>query len=439
VTATERAALQGAPVAPDRPDPVRGRAFRRFWAAATISQLGDGVGRIAVPLLAATLTRDPVLIGGLTAAAFLPWLLLGLPSGVLVDRVDRRAAMVLANLFRGVALAALCGALVADVASIWLLYLVVLVLGAAETVYDSAAQAAVPTLVGERDVDLDRANSRLQGAETVAQNFLGAPLAGVLFALVAVLPFGVNAVGFLASALLVASLPRLVPRGYGASSRGGLAASLRSVPGEIVDGVRWLWRHRLLRGLCLVSAGAAFAAQVGQATAVLFVLDELHLDAAWFGAIGVVAAVGALTGSLLAGRLAARFGRGHVMLATLVVEAATLVAIGWARNAVLAAAAWLPLAGGVGVWNVLSMSLRQQLVPSEVFGRVHGAWRTLVWGVLPLGGLVGGVVAAQGGLRAPWFAGGLLDVLLLPAAAVLLTRLDRRDESPVPVSDPGMP
>ncbi|MDQ4037610.1 MAG: MFS transporter, partial [Actinomycetota bacterium] len=160
-------------------DPL-GSNFWRLLAASAVSNLGDGIVRTAIPLLAIMLTRDPVLVGALTSLSFLPWLLFAIPAGVLVDRMDRRRAMSSANLVRTGVVGVLVAAIAVDQVSLVLLYVITFVLGVAETVYDSASRAMLPQVV-RRD-QLDRANGPLAAAEIVTQAFLAAPIGSFLFA-----------------------------------------------------------------------------------------------------------------------------------------------------------------------------------------------------------------------------------------------------------------
>jgi MFS family permease len=414
--------------------------FRRLWAAAGLANLGDGVGLIAAPLLAATLTRDPVLIGGLTATQFLPYLLLGVPAGVLVDRVERRTAMIVANLVRAATLAGLCAGMVGGVVTIAWLYALGLLLGAAECVYDAAGEGAVPRLVSADR--LDGANARLQGTVQIANNFVGAPLGAFLFATAAVAPFGMHAVLVVLATLLVASLPRLSSRRLAvevgcanAGEHSGTAGRRRRLRDDVREGLGWLARHRTLRTIAFVSAGCAFANQLAQSTIVLFALEVLRIPEATFGLFAMSAAVGAVAGSTLAPTLARRFARVPVMLGAAVVETVMLAAIGFAPGPLVAAVSFAVFAGAVGAWNVLSMSLRQQLVPENMFGRVHGAWRALVGGALPVGSWLGGVIAAQGGLRAPWFVGAGLYVVVVAFAVPALRGVSRLDAATQEATD----
>jgi MFS family permease len=220
------------------------RRFWRFYAGSATSNLADGIGRTALPLLAASYTRSPVLISGLVTFAFLPWLLFALPSGALVDRVDRRHAMAVANFVRAGSTGVLIVLVLTDTASIGAIYIVAFLLGMAETVYDSASRAILPQVVGKRD--LDRANGLLTIEETLGQIFLGAPVGSALFVIAAAAPLLVNAGGFTLAALVVLTL-----RG---SFRPVRDAERRSIRHDVAEGVRWLRGHAFLRDLTLLSA-----------------------------------------------------------------------------------------------------------------------------------------------------------------------------------------
>src|SRR3954447_15664266 len=226
-------------VAPSRPPRAvsrpLGTAFWRLYAASAVSNLADGVNRVALPLLAVSLTRDPVLVAGLTSLAFLPWLLFALPAGAVVDRVDRKRAMAVANVVRALALATLATTVLTGTVSLVVLYAVAFAVGVAETGYDSAARAMLPQVV-RRD-QLDRGNGLLTTAEEASQGFLGAPLGAVLFALAAAAPLLTTAGGFLLAAVLVISIAGVHRPDRGTGPR-------TTIRRDVVEGVGWLWRHR---------------------------------------------------------------------------------------------------------------------------------------------------------------------------------------------------
>jgi Na+/melibiose symporter-like transporter len=389
-----------------------GNRFWRLYASSATSNLADGIGRTALPLMAASLTRDPVLVAGLTSFAFLPWLLFALPSGALVDRLDRRRAMSLANAVRALALGVLVALIASGAATVVVLYGFALVLGVAETVYDSATRALLPQVVTRGQ--LDRANSLLTVEETLGQQFIGAPVGSALFALAAALPFGVNAAGFAVAAVLVLSLRG----GY----RPARTAEPASVARDVVDGVRWLWRHRLLRGLSAISAATSFAQSMSTGVLVLYVLDVLHVPAGRFGLFLLSAGLGAIVGAVVTPRLVRPFGRGPLLTGGAVLAAIAVGGMAFTDDAVLAGVLFALTSAGVMVWNVLTMSLRQSLIPEELFGRVQGAYRTLVWGGIPLGSLAGGAIAALIGVPGVFAVSGAALLVLAGALGVLLHR-----------------
>jgi Na+/melibiose symporter-like transporter len=389
-----------------------GNRVWRLYASSATSNLADGIGRTALPLMTASLTRDPVLVAGLTSFAFLPWLLFALPSGALVDRLDRRRAMSLANAVRALALGVLVALIASGAATVVLLYVVAFVLGVAETVYDSATRALLPQVVTRGQ--LDRANSLLTVEETLGQQFIGAPVGSALFALAAALPFGVNAAGFAVAAVLVLSLRG----GY----RPARTAEPASVARDVVDGVRWLWRHRLLRGLSAISAATSFAQSMSTGVLVPYVLDVLHVPAGRFGLFLLSAGLGAIVGAVVTPRLVRPFGRGPLLTGGAVLAAIAVGGMAFTDDAVLAGVLFALTSAGVMVWNVLTMSLRQSLIPEELFGRVQGAYRTLVWGGIPLGSLAGGAIAALIGVPGVFAVSGAALLVLAGALGVLLHR-----------------
>jgi MFS family permease len=402
----------------------------RFWrllGASATSNLADGMGRVALPLLAATLTRDPVLIAGLYSLAFLPWLLFAIPAGVLVDRTDRRRAMIVANLLRAVTVGALAVATVTGHASIPLLYATAFALGAAETVYDSAANALLPQLV--RPDQLDRGNSLLVTAEAVGQIFLGGPIGALLFTMAAVAPLAGNAVGFALCALIMVTITGVY--------RPALA-STRAVHHDVADGLRGLRRQPLLRGLVVTfGLGATLHAMV-MAVLVLYALDVLGLSEAGYGLLLLAGGLGGLLGGLIAPRLSTRLGRTRTLAAVTLASPLGLIALGLLRQPILGAVVFGLGACAIMISNVITMSLRQSLIPEELFGRVQGVWRTIVWGGIAIGGVIGGGLAALTDVPTVFVAAGLANLVTGAAVTVLIMRhratiTAAHEGTPVPV------
>jgi len=381
--------------------------------AAAISTLGDGVCLTALPLLAATLSRDPLRVSLVAFASWLPWLLFGLLSGALVDRWDRRRMMWTVDACRFVVVGALGVAVLAGWASIPLLATIGFLLGSGQTLFDNAAQSLIPTLVSRDTQRLERANSQLYGAQTVGQNFAGPPAGGALFALAASVPFLADAVSFAASSTLIATI-----RGSFAPQRpvGTAAEEPRaSLRADIAEGLRWLVGHRLLRVLAVMVGMMNLAVMAGEAILVLFAQEELGLGSVGYGLLLAGFAVGGVLASLIATQLSRRVRSGTLLVAVTFVEAAAWAVFGVGSNAWLGGAMLALVGGGSTVFNVVGVSLRQAIVPDRLIGRVVSTQRMVGFGAVPIGALLGGVVGRTLGVRAPF----LLGAAILTASGLL--------------------
>lgn len=366
----------------------------------------------AVPLLAASLTRDPLLIAGVQVAALLPWLLFSLVAGALVDRLDRRTVMGVVDLARAAVVGALAVAVLFDAAHIALLYAIVFLLGVAETLFDNASQAIMPALVPAEH--LERANARLYAAQIVTNQFVGPPLGGFLFAVAAASPFLIDAGSFVVASALVL----LIPGAFRAAPAPN--AAQRSIRREIVEGLRWLWREPVVRDMAVALGIFNLAYNAATAILVLFALEVLGLDETGYGLLLGVSAVGAFLGSVLAARVSAALGRGRALLAVAIVTGIDLILIAAFPHPAVTAGL-LALEGFAGVvWNVITVSLRQSLIPDHLLGRVNSAYRLIGWGTIPIGAFTGGLVARGAGLSAPFYVSGVTTLAL---GIVLVRRL----------------
>jgi Na+/melibiose symporter-like transporter len=380
-----------------------GASFWRLFASSTGSNLSDGVLQAALPLIAASLTRDPLLVSLVATLAFLPWLLFAIPAGALVDRIDRRRAMQLANLSRAAILVLLAIAIATGVASIGVLYAAAFLLGVAETVYDNAARALLPSVV-RRD-QLERGNAFLSTTESVCNLFLGAPLGALLFAMWAVLPLGGSALLYVvAAALIVTVRGSFTPVRDAGAPRTGIHADIR-------EGIGWLLRHRILRELLWTSALGAIGNAVANGIAVLFALEVLGVPEAGFGALLAAVGVGAVLGSIASPLLTRALGRTAAMGIAATVGGATLLVIGLWPTLVVTLVAWPLGAAAISAFNVQIMSVRQVLIPDALFGRVQGAYRTVLWGSMPLGTVGGGAIASLTDLPTAMIVGGALGTV----------------------------
>jgi MFS family permease len=375
-----------------------GRHYWRLWWANTISSTGDGAFVAALPLLAVTITRDPRLVSVVTAATYLPWMLLSLPAGVVVDRYDRAALMWRAQAVQAAVVAAIAVLIVFHEADIEVLAAGGLLLGSAEVIFSNAAQAVLPALVPP-DL-LPKANGSQQVSLTVGESFLGPPVGSLLFAAAAALPFGLDAGSFAGSAALLAALPRTGPTPGNAGRQ--------RIRAQIAQGLRWLAGHRLLRVVAVLLGIYNFANQMGQAILVLLATQTLHVSTRGYGLLLAASAVGSVVGGLVNPVLTRRLGLLPSLVLPALIDAAAFVGIGLAPSPVVVAALLAVQGFSVTMWNVVTVSLRQRIVPGHLLGRVNSVYRMLGWGLMPLGALAGGFVAHAAGLRAPYIVAGLL-------------------------------
>ena len=398
--------------------PRLSRDYWRLWWANAISSTGDGAFVAALPLLAVTITRDPRLVSVVTAATYLPWLLLSLPAGAVVDRYDRATLMWRAQAVQAAVVTIIVVLVVFHQASIEMLAAAGFLLGSAEVIFSNAAQSILPALVPPEL--LPKANGSQQVSLTIGESFLGPPAGSLLFAAAAALPFGLDAASFAGSAALVARLPRT-----GHAPKNAKRPKIRT---QIAEGLRWLAGHRLLRVVAVLLGVYNFANQMGQAVLVLLATQTLHVSARGYGLLLAASAVGSVVGGLVNPILTRRIGMLPSLVLPALIDAAAFVGIGLAPGPIVVAALLAVQGFSVTMWNVVTVSLRQRVVPAHLLGRVNSVYRMLGWGLMPLGALAGGFVAHAAGLRAPYIVAGLLCGLsALVALPILLAAVRQQD------------
>jgi MFS family permease len=395
-----------------------------LWSAAVLSSFGDALRTAALPLLAVTLTDEPLLIASVTACGQLPWLLFGLLGGAVADRVDQRRAMWTVDALRGLLVAGFALAVALGHASIALLIALAFTLTTLQTLFDNAATALLPGLV-TRDA-LGSANARLMTGQQLAGGLVGGPVVPLLLAAGAAVPFAADAVTFLLAAALVASLrtapPRREPRPAGSTLRR-----------EIAEGLRTLLRDRALRALCAATALCNIGMGALIATLVVLVTDWLDAGTGGYAAALTAYTVGSLTGGAAVRRITDRLGRVRAVLVAGSVQIGALVVMGTVRSQVALVAA-LAVFGLMGmVWNVNTTTLMQQRSPAGMLGRVSSAYRTLAVAGAPLGALLGGAVAGAWGANTPALLAAAFFTL---SVAALIP--GRRSDVPVVAPDDGV-
>ncbi len=385
-----------------------GSHFGKLFGAASVSNLGDGIMVAALPLLVAELTRDPMAVAGSTIAATLPWFLLALFAGAVADRVNRRTAMMSADILRGVVVAGLATAVLTDTLSLPIIYVAAFAIGSAETLFDSASEAFLPSLLPDEQLSLG--NARLQGVEWATNSFVGPPIGAFLFGAAAALPFYANAVSFIVAALLIG----LIPRSYGTPR----FTTTENVRDSISEGIRFLLESRVLRTLSFMAGITNIFLMAVVATFVLFAQDILEVMDAGYGVMLGALGLGGLAGALLAPWVSTRLGPGTTIQATVVLQTVLIVLFGLNSNKWVAGGVLTVWGSLVTAWNVIAVTLRQSLTPDRLRGRVSSASRLIAWGAQPFGALLGGALASWLGLRAPYLVAGAawaaMFVLTLP-------------------------
>jgi MFS family permease len=388
-----------------------GRGFWTLFSASLLANLADGIFQVALPLLAASLTRDPGLVAGVSFASRLPWLVFALVAGALADRFDRRRTMVLVDAGRVLVLGALVLAVLGDVASVWLLYVAAFVLGCFETMFDTAASSMLPNVVGTDRIVA--ANSRLNAIELTMNSFVGPPIGGFLVAIGVATAFGTAAAGYLGALLCLLLLA--------GSFRPQRAAAGSSIRADITDGLLYLFAHRLLRTLAFVVGPMNLASSAVFAVVVLWVVapGPLGLDSVGYGLLFTAISLGTVVGTLLASRFERVLGRANLFVACI---ASLLVSdVVWllvAQPVVIGVILAVSSTVG-GAFNVVFGSIRQRIVPNHLLGRVMASFRVISWGSLPLGALLGGLVGQAFGLSAVFIAAAAIHVILLASRLVL--------------------
>ena len=387
-----------------------GPAFNRMWASSIISNLSDGILIAAAPLLAISLTDSTVLISAIGAMVMLPWLLFAIPIGVLVDRVDRRFILAGANATRSAVVGMLALLIATDQVTIYWLLVASFVIGVCEVAADTTAQSLIPQIVDEKN--FEKGNSRLQISETVIQGFVGAPLSGFIYAIAIALPFFINSLGLAIASLLALSIPIKYLQDVRTDN---VEKEKKKFVADMKFGIRYLYNEKALRRLVVTTASIGVCYSMATATMVLFIIKELELPKQLFGVILALQSIGAIAGAFMAPRLSKKYGRSKVMTFGIVSSSILILVEGFSPNIYVLVA--LSTLGGFAIsqWNILLMATYQTVIPNELYGRIHGTRRTLVWGMMPIGSLLGGVLA-QYSLRLPMYVGGVIASVIACAS-----------------------
>jgi MFS family permease len=417
-----------------------GSSYWRLWSATAISNLGDGISGVAYPWVASAVTRSPLLIAAAGFASRLPWLIFTLHAGVITDRFDRRKLIVAMDAIRGV-LTLIVGAIVLlnkdslpslnDLSSItdletnWPLYITLVItaflFGLAEVLRDNSAQTLMPSVVDAEN--LEKANGRIWSAESLTHSFIGPPLGSLLIAVAIYLPFFVDAGSFFVAVALIASIS-------------GSFKPIQEKPrekinfkSEIKEGFRWLWSHDLLRPMAIILGALNLLGTMVAATFILYTQEVLNTSVFVFAVLGTAGAVGGIAGGLIAPKISEKIGSGPSLWLSLAMGPIGAIIIGMTSAWQVVWVVLLFQSFFSILWNTITVSLRQRIIPSHLLGRVNSVYRFFGWGSIPIGMFLGGglvtiaqnFVSREMALRTPYFAGAALGVLLFIFAAPRLT------------------
>ena len=418
-----------------------GSSYWKLWTATAISNLGDGVSMVAYPWLASAVTRSPILIAAAGFASRLPWLIFTLHAGVLTDRFDRRKLIVAMDFMRGL-LTVFVGFVVffnkdsfpaldeltsiTNLETNWPIYFTLLItaflFGLAEVLRDNSAQTLMPSVVEKEN--LETANGRMWSAESLTNSFIGPPLGSLLIGIAIFIPFFFDAISFFFAVALIASL-----KGTFKPVDDGKVREKINFKAEIKEGYAWLWAHPLLRPMAIILGTMNGLATMVGATYILFAQEVLQTSVFTFAILGTAGAVGGTIGGLLAPKVSAKLGSGRSLamvlaaapIGSLIIALTTTWQVVWV---VVLFETFFAI-----LWNTITVSLRQSIIPTHLLGRVNSVYRFFAWGSIPIGMFLGGglvsaltlVLSRENALRAPYLFGVVLGLLLWAMAAPRLT------------------
>jgi MFS family permease len=409
-----------------------GGRFHRLFGATLVSATGTGMHVAALPLLVLQSTSSPLALSLVVAAVEIPWVLVSLHAGVAVDRLDRRRVMVWADAGRFAVLAVLVALVLTGRVNLAWLVLAAFILGVGQVFFDIAAQSAIPDFVSRDPRHLSAANGRIAAADINGEQFVGPPLGSALFGVWNVLPFAGNALSFAASGALILSIR---PDAQGKEESDAPRKSIRT---EIVEGIRWLLGNRILRTLAAITCLGNVVASAQFAMLALLAKQFLALPDVGFGLLLTATATGATAGGLASSVVSRRFGPGTVLLAGKAGVGVAVLVLGLVANAWVAALMMMATGALTTAQNVVTSTLRQQIIPRRLLGRVLSSSRMVAMIGGPVGAILGGVVADAFSVQVTYLAGGVFLILVTLAAYPGLNNralAGATDESAVPAGD----
>jgi MFS family permease len=403
--------------------------FLRLWTGQSISELGSQISGLAIPWVAAVaLHVGPIVFSLLEVLGFLPFILLALPAGVWVDRLRRRPILIVGDASRGVLLATIPIAYAFGVLTIWQLLAVQFVVGIFTVFFDVAYQSYLPSLV-ERE-DLVEANSKLQLTVSLAQVAGPSMSGGLIAAFTAPYAIVVDAISFALSTAFMIPIKRseTLPERHADTPKPAMLPELK-------EGLRWVVGNPQLRAIAACTGSSNLFGSLSFAIFVLYAVRVLHLSSVQVGLVFACGSVGAVVGALVVGRVRRRFNVGPTIVSSAVLFCAGGLAFPLAPRSFplpVLIVGFFAIQFGNVVYNITQVSFRQAITPERLQGRMNAAMRWIVWGTIPIGTILGGVIGAAASLHFALWVGAIGS--LLPFWIIALSPVRSIRELPEPVS-----
>ena len=416
-------------------------SYQKLFTANVLSNLGNGVSAVAYPWIASSITRSPLLLSIIGLMASLPWLVFSLPAGVFIDRFARRSLIVFTDVVRGIITLVVAISIWGNRSHIHIvkyiaktvtihthtgLYILLLaatfLLGAAEVLGNGASQTFIPLIVGTEH--LETANGRMWTAESLMQNFIGPPLASVLLGISVFAPLAFDGASFFASAGLIGLIASSMIK------RQDISPTKKDFKAELKEGMSWLWHHPFLRSLAIILGSINAISALSFSVFILFAQEDLHTSVFTFGVLSTGGAIGGALGGFTSSRVIKRFGRARLIRSIIYLSPVFLVINGASSHWQIVWVVTVIEMFFVIMWNVITVSMRQEIIPDQILGRVNSVYRFFGLGSQPIGAILGGSIVAISlhfisrslALRLPLFVAAGLSVILAFFALPHLTQ-----------------
>lgn len=380
--------------------------YWKVFSSTTISSIGSGISAVALPWIASSLTRDPIAISLVALAGQLPWILFTLHAGVLIDRLDKKRILILMDLMRGLITLLIAIMILlnqnelGDVTRVnreldgtkWailsLLIIAHLAMGFATVLADTTSQAVMPAVANKEQ--LTHANGRIWAAISVSEQFIGPPIGSFLLGVAAFLPLLIDATSFFFSAGLIL----WVSVQFGSKREIAVDQPKPTFTEDIKEGFNWLWSRKIFKTLALSLGAINLLTGLYAATFILFAQEVLNTSVYQFAIMGTGFAIGGVIGGALGPRMAKRLGESNSLSVSMIGIATSSLIVGLVSNWIFVWLLGIFTAVLIMLWNIVTVSFRQSVIPQEIFGRVNSVYRFFGTGGGPIGSILGATMVS---------------------------------------------